>query len=80
VTICQLDPIAYEWIIYAVIAIERLDIPARDDNLILRIGKGFLHINIYIQRIDKSYVRLKDAGILEVFIGIAEKNVCGFHI
>jgi len=61
------------------IAIERLDISPGDDDVVLRIRERFLYIDIYIQRIDESYAGLKDSSILEIFVGIAEKNSYWFH-
>jgi hypothetical protein len=61
------------------VAIERLDISPRNGDGILCIGKRFFYVNIYIQRIDESYARLKDCSILEIFIGIAENDIRWFH-
>jgi hypothetical protein len=66
-------------LIYAVTAVECLDVSADNVDGILGVGKGFFYVNIYIHRIDKSYAGLQSTCVLEIEIGITKKNLSLLH-
>jgi len=72
--------VACTCLIYAMATVECLYISTDDIHWLLKTGKRFLYVNIYIHRVDESYIGLQTACILEIEIGITKQNLSWFHM